>query len=101
MSTGLHRRGYKRLRVRRGADEVFRHTIQFATRASLRQRGVSFVGPMACETIDNNGYVLQLVGGAPERTVPAATNGRCDFTSNGHCTAERMQRILASGVFSQ
>jgi len=62
MSTGLHRRGYKRLRVRRGADEVFRHTILFATRASLRQRGVSFVGPMACETIDNNGYVLQLVG---------------------------------------
>ena len=56
---------------------------QFSIRAA-RKPGEEFHLwiPWPVRTIDNNGYVLELVGGS-QRTVPADTNGQCDFLSDG------------------
>jgi hypothetical protein len=47
------------------------------------------VGPMACETIDNNGYVLQLVGGA--------LSGRFQQPQTAGVTSQTMGTVLPKG----
>ena len=56
--------------------------------------------PWPVRTIDNNGYVLQLVGALRGRFQQTQTDSAIS-RAMGACTPGKLQRILASAFFSQ